>query len=54
MTIHEKRDFVRLFVEKLVWDGMDLHIYLYGDPPRGAGEITKQKVSVSREWHSQR
>ena len=29
MTIHEKRDFVRLFVKKLEWDGKDLHIFVY-------------------------
>lgn len=29
MTIHEKRDFVRLFVQKLEWNGKDLHIFVY-------------------------
>jgi len=30
LTIHEKREFVRLFVQKMEWDGENLHIFIYG------------------------
>ena len=29
LTIQEKRAFLRLFVERLEWDGRDLHLYQY-------------------------
>ncbi|MDO5112227.1 MAG: recombinase family protein [Clostridia bacterium] len=30
LSIHEKRTLVKLLVQRIVWDGGDLHIFLYG------------------------
>lgn len=30
LTIHEKREFIKLFVQKMEWDGENLHIVIYG------------------------
>ena len=32
LSIYDKRAFVKLLVEKIVWDGTDLHVFL------GSGE----------------
>lgn len=31
MTLQEKRSLIRLLVQKIVWDGEDLHIFIYGE-----------------------
>ena len=31
MSIHEKRQLIRLLIEKIKWDGEDIHIFIYGE-----------------------
>ena len=31
LSIHEKRTLIRLLVQKIVWDGKDLHIFMDGE-----------------------
>lgn len=30
LSIHEKREILKLLIEKIVWDGINVHLYLYG------------------------
>jgi len=43
MTAPEKRELVRLLVQKIVWDGQDLHLFLYGTP-EDAARPAEEKV----------
>lgn len=31
LSVHEKRTLIKLLVQKIVWDGSDLHIFIYGE-----------------------
>ncbi|MGF7060118.1 recombinase family protein [Brassicibacter mesophilus] len=31
LTIYEKRNLIRLLIQKIEWDGQDLHIFIYGE-----------------------
>lgn len=31
LSVHEKRTLIKLLVQKIVWNGSDLHIFLYGE-----------------------
>lgn len=31
LTVHEKRIFIKILIQKIVWDGKNLHIFLYGE-----------------------
>ena len=31
LTIYEKRNIIRLLVDKIEWDGQDIHIFIYGE-----------------------
>lgn len=31
LTIYEKRNLIKLLIEKIEWDGQDLHIFIYGE-----------------------
>lgn len=31
LTVYEKRNLIRLLIQKIEWDGQDLHIFIYGE-----------------------
>ncbi|NBI78395.1 recombinase family protein [Anaerotruncus colihominis] len=53
-TIHEKRDLIRFFVNRLEWDGTDLHVFLYEREGIQSMETAVQIVSNPRGKLSQR
>lgn len=56
MTIEEKRNMIRIFIRKIIWDGENIHIYFYGSDDENIDNLTSKNIcpqgdNSKAEWY---
>lgn len=44
MTIEEKRNMIRIFIRKVIWDEENVHIYFYGSDDENIDNLTSKNI----------